>query len=47
MTETKEVDGSTVVVTWTSTSTIVTKVKETQTVYTTAPPVTKSTGTGM
>ncbi len=36
MTETKVVDGSTVEITWTSTSTIVTQVKATQTVYTTS-----------
>ena len=36
MTETKVVDGSTVEITWTSTSTIVTKVPEIKTVYTTS-----------
>lgn len=36
VTETKVVGGSTVEITWTSTSTIVTKVQETETVYTTS-----------
>jgi hypothetical protein len=36
VTETKVVDGSTVEITWTSTSTVVTKVQETETIYTTS-----------
>lgn len=36
MTETKVVDGSTVEITWTSTSTVVTKVQQTETIYTTS-----------
>lgn len=36
VTETTVVDGSTVEITWTSTSTIVTKVQQTQTIYTTS-----------
>lgn len=36
VTETKVVDGSTVEITWTSTSTIVTQVQQTETIYTTS-----------
>lgn len=36
VTETKVVGGSTVEITWTSTSTVVTKVRQTETVYTTS-----------
>lgn len=36
MTETKVVGGSTVEITWTSTSTVVTQVQQTETVYTTS-----------
>lgn len=36
MTETKVVGGSTVEITWTSTSTVVTQVQQTATVYTTS-----------